>query len=143
MTSNFTPGPWALAWEDGKHGVVASSVEGKLVCIIGNMTPDDGLNDTRKANAELIARAPEMEATIAKLQQELADLRAQSEAGDGWEDVNQVECECGEDECQKYTWIERYDTHTLLWHNDMNGDSLMYLPPGEWRLQRRRAGSEE
>lgn len=59
MMSNSTPGPWSLAWEDGKYGVVGSTTEGKLVCLVGN-NPDDGKNDERKANATLIAAAPTM-----------------------------------------------------------------------------------
>ena len=60
MSANFVPGPWALAWEDGKHGVVGSTTEGKLICIVGNATPDDGREPVRKANAQLIAAAPEL-----------------------------------------------------------------------------------
>jgi hypothetical protein len=55
-----TPGPWELAWEQGKHGVVASAAGGKLVAIIGNNTPDDGNEPIRLANARLIAAAPEL-----------------------------------------------------------------------------------
>lgn len=55
----FTPGPWQLAWEDGKHGVVGSTTEGKLVCIVGN-NPRDGKNDMRRANATLMAAAPDL-----------------------------------------------------------------------------------
>ena len=56
---SHTPGPWFLAWEDGKYGVVGSQCEGKLVCIVGN-NPNDGRNDIRKANATLIAAAPDL-----------------------------------------------------------------------------------
>lgn len=55
----FTPGPWDLAWEDGKHGVVGSTTEGKLVCIVGNH-PGDGRNDERRANGLLMAAAPDL-----------------------------------------------------------------------------------
>lgn len=75
-----TPGPWELIWEDGKHGVIGATTEKKLVAIVGN-NPDDGRNDIRKANAELIARAPDMlaeiatlRATITRLEQELASV---------------------------------------------------------------------
>lgn len=62
----WTAGPWAMAWEDGKHGVVGSETAGKLVCFVGNNTPDDGLEPTRKANARLIAASPDLaEALIA------------------------------------------------------------------------------
>jgi hypothetical protein len=56
--TKFIPGPWEACWEDGKHGVIAEAAEKKLVCVIGNR--DDGKNDTRKANAHLIATAPTM-----------------------------------------------------------------------------------
>jgi hypothetical protein len=56
--ADFIPGPWELAWEDGKHGVIADAAGGKFVCIVGNA--DDGLNDVRKANAQLISAAPEL-----------------------------------------------------------------------------------
>jgi hypothetical protein len=59
VENKSTPGPWALAWEDGKYGVIGSQCEGKLVCIVGN-NPDDGKNDIRKANATLIAAAPDL-----------------------------------------------------------------------------------
>lgn len=52
-------GEWVLAWEDGKHGVIAT-VPGKLIAIVANVTPDDGLNDTRKANAQLMAASPDL-----------------------------------------------------------------------------------
>lgn len=58
-----TPGPWALAWEDGKHGVVGATTEGKLVAIVGN-NPNDDKNDERRANAQLIANAPDMLAAL-------------------------------------------------------------------------------
>lgn len=51
-----TPGEWALAWEDGKTGVLASMI-GKLVAFIGNPDPSDGYEPTRKANGEFIAAA--------------------------------------------------------------------------------------
>lgn len=57
--ANFTPGPWELIWEDGKHGVIGASTEKKLVAIVGN-NPDDDKNDIRKANATLIAAAPDL-----------------------------------------------------------------------------------
>ena len=57
--SEHTPGPWELAWEDGKHGVIGQTTGGKLVAIVGN-NPDDGRNDERKANARLIAAAPDL-----------------------------------------------------------------------------------
>jgi len=59
MTHKHTPGPWKLAWEDGKHGVVASSIpEPNVVALVGNR--DDGRNDIRKANARLMAAAPDL-----------------------------------------------------------------------------------
>lgn len=51
-----TPGEWALAWEGGKTGVLASMI-GKLVAFIGNPDPSDGYEPTRKANGEFIAAA--------------------------------------------------------------------------------------
>lgn len=59
MTNSFTQGQWSLAWEDGKHGVVAAMSEGKLICIVGN-NPSDGKNDERRANAILMAAAPDL-----------------------------------------------------------------------------------
>ncbi len=58
--TEFTPGPWELAWEDNKHGVVAASVDGKMVFIgmIGNADDDPVKNESRKANARLMASSP-------------------------------------------------------------------------------------
>jgi hypothetical protein len=61
--TKHTPGPWELIWEDGKYGVIGAQTEKKLVAIVGN-NPDDGLNDIRKANAALIAAAPDMLAAL-------------------------------------------------------------------------------
>ena len=65
--SAHTPGPWELAWENGKHGVVGSTTDGKLVCFIGNVNPSDGLEPIRKANARLISAAPDMYAVLCEL----------------------------------------------------------------------------
>ena len=69
-----TPGPWDLAWEDGKYGVIASAVGGKLVAVVGN-NPNDGLNDIRKANAKLMASAPDMLEQIKRLTTERDNWR--------------------------------------------------------------------
>lgn len=60
--TEFTSGEWELAWEDGKHGVVAASVDGKMVFIgmIGNNDNDPIKNETRKANARLVSAAPNL-----------------------------------------------------------------------------------
>lgn len=55
-----TPGPWALAWEKGKHGVIGTDgkSEVKLLCIVYN---DGGSREPeRKANAQLMSAAPEL-----------------------------------------------------------------------------------
>ena len=61
--TKHTPGPWELAWEDGKHGVVGATTEGKLLFVVGIVGNDEETahrNDERKANARLCAAAPEM-----------------------------------------------------------------------------------
>jgi len=51
-----TQGEWDVAWEDGKHGVIASVGDYVyLVAVIGNPNPTDGREPTRKANAHLVA----------------------------------------------------------------------------------------
>lgn len=56
---SHTPGEWALAWEDGKHGVIATARDGKLIALIANQREDEK-NSERKANARLMAAAPEL-----------------------------------------------------------------------------------
>jgi hypothetical protein len=63
-----TPGPWELIWEDGKYGVIGATTDKKLVAIVGN-NPHDGRNEIRKANAQLIAAAPELLDALTKAQQ--------------------------------------------------------------------------
>lgn len=56
-----TKGPWGLAWEDGKHGVIAEASNGRLIAIIGNdpMSSEER-QEERKANAVLMAAALRM-----------------------------------------------------------------------------------
>ena len=49
--------PWDLAWEDGKHGVIAAAADGKFVALVGNNDDDPIKNEVRKNNAALIAEA--------------------------------------------------------------------------------------
>lgn len=70
-----TAGPWELAWEDGRYGVIAAATGKKLICVIGN-NPDDGLNDIRRANAELMAQAPTMRDRINELSEDYLLLNA-------------------------------------------------------------------
>lgn len=62
MSEKHTEGPWELCWEDGKHGVVAAAVEGKMVFVgmITNADDDPIKTERRKANAQLVSAAPEM-----------------------------------------------------------------------------------
>ncbi len=76
VMTEFTPGPWDLAWEDGKHGVVAASVDGKMVFIgmIGNDDGDVIKNEVRKANACLVAVAPDLLAALVRCEATITEL---------------------------------------------------------------------
>lgn len=56
----FTPGPWAIC-EQNKH-IVHSTINGRAVALAVGL-----LDDEQRANARLIAAAPEMENLIREL----------------------------------------------------------------------------
>jgi hypothetical protein len=88
--ADFAPGPWKVDREKGKIGILPDSRGGevfcvaeadsrKIVCIVG-IVADDGLDDTRKANAELIAQAPTLLAENIRLRRELEQSQEWADA---------------------------------------------------------------
>lgn len=57
--TKHTPAPWEAATEDGKLGVIGATSKGKFIAIVG-ITGEQGMDAERKANARLIAAAPEL-----------------------------------------------------------------------------------
>lgn len=93
MANEFIPGPWAAGYGTATHGSWGPAFgvftkkmldEGLLESPICLISPIDQMNETDKANARLIAAAPDM---LAALRQVVSEVPLQDESI--WQDTAQ------------------------------------------------------
>lgn len=68
MKTEFTPGPWVIDWNVSRLDVFSADAA-TLVATLQRSMMSPGIDSTAKANARLIAAAPDLYAVLSELEE--------------------------------------------------------------------------